>query len=119
MSAKGAKYMWREGKILHASRLWKAPTKRRIPRIHIEARALEVGILMHLEEPWMIFEETKEKAEEIDQKNARELRFYMNRYHLLPEKFENEDTYDWLKKPGNAFLLWGVGSHYFVKPLKR
>ena len=33
MSAIGAKYKWKEGKILHASRLWKAPSKRRIPRM--------------------------------------------------------------------------------------
>lgn len=111
--------MWREGKILHASRLWKAPTKRRIPRIHIEDRAQEVGILMYLEEPWMTFEETKEEAVKIDTSNALELEYYFNRYYLLPAKFEGMDTYEWMKKPGNAFLMWGVESHYFIKPQKR
>lgn len=119
MSAIGARYKLREGKILHSSRLWKAPTKRRIPRILIEDRALEVGILMYIEEPWMIFEETKKTSGNISRQGSLELRYYRNRFHILPPAIKGVDTYKWLQSPGNAFLLWAVGSHYFVKPYKR
>ena|ERR1035437_7529783 len=117
MAAIGAKYKWREGKILHAARLWKSPSKRRIPRILIEDRALEVGILMRLEEPWMIFEETKLISSKISESKAIELEFYWNRFNLLPSEIGEEDTYDWLKK-GNKLLLWGKGGKYFVKTQK-
>jgi hypothetical protein len=116
MSAVGAKYKWNNGKILHASRLWKAPTMRRVPRILIEDRAKEVGIKIHIEEPWMIFEETEEKCEEISMENSEELEFYLARFHLLPSKFHGIDTYDWLKKQGNSFLLWAKGNRYYIRP---
>ena len=119
MSAIGAKYKWREGKILHASRLWKAPTKRRIPRMLIEDRALEVGIKLYVEEPWMVFEETLFSAENIDLADGEECEFYQGRYHLLPATFKRQDTYEWLKKPGNALLLWGVGNRYYIKASNR
>lgn len=119
MSAIGAKYKWKEGKILHAARLWKAPTMRRIPRMLIEDRALEVGVLMYVEEPWMIFEETKEKVDELSTKSAQELEFYQNRFYLLPSEYEGMDTYDWLKQSGNALLLWGAGTHYYIQASKR
>jgi hypothetical protein len=115
MSAIGAKYKWENGKILHASRLWKAPSKRRLPRILIEDRAKEVGISMHIAEPWMIFEETPLKSEEISLDDATELEFYLNRYYLIPAKFNKQDAYEWLKKEGNSLLLWAQGSKYFVK----
>src|SRR3990172_9660888 len=115
MSAIGAKYKWKEGKILHASRLWKAPSKRRIPRILIEDRAKEVGIKMHIEEPWMIFEETSLKSEQISTENSIELEFYLQRYYLLPAKFNSQDTYYWLKKEGNFLLLWAIDNRYFVR----
>ncbi len=116
MAAKGAKYKWHEGKILHASYLWKAPSKRRIPRILIEDRALEVGIKISLAEPWMIFEETMQVSSNIDTNNAIPLEFYFSRYHLLPAKIKNQDTYDWLLKPENCLLLWAKGGKYYVKP---
>lgn len=119
MAAIGAKYRWHEGKILHAARLWKAPSMRRIPRILIEDRALEVGILLRLDEPWMVFEETEIPADSISQKDAIPLEFYQRRYHLLPEKIDDKDTYDWLKTSGNALLLWGNDNHYLVAPQKR
>ncbi|OGE34394.1 hypothetical protein A3E45_02260 [Candidatus Daviesbacteria bacterium RIFCSPHIGHO2_12_FULL_43_11] len=114
MSAIGAKYKWKEGKILHASRLWKAPSKRRIPRILIEDRVKEVGVKVSLAEPWMIFEETNLKSSEIVTDEAVELEFYLGRYYLLPEKFSRQDTYEWLKK-GNILLLWAVENKYFVR----
>ncbi len=119
MSAIGARYKWQSGKILHASRYWKPPTKRRIPRILIEDRALEVGILMYVEEPWMVFKETILKAEEISLKNAVRVEFYYGRYHLLPAKFRDEDAYEWLTKKPQAFLLWGKENRYFVKAATR
>lgn len=118
MAALGAKYKWQDGKILHASRLWKAPTMRRIPRIMIEDRALEVGVKMYLEEPWIVFEETQDKAGSLDQSSAVPLEFYLSRYHLLPPQIKGKDTYKWLKE-GNALLVWGVGSHYFAKPIEK
>lgn len=118
MAAKGAKYRWKEGKILHASYLWKYPTRRRLPRILIEDRALEVGILMHIEEPWMVFEETKTAVSKIRKQNSQELRFYFNKFFLLPEDFEEIDTYEWLKKPNHKLLLWGENGKYFIKSYK-
>lgn len=115
MASIGAQYKWREGKILHTSSLWKYPTKRRIPRLLIEDRALEVGILMQIEEPWMVFEETKIPAIEIKEEGSERLRFYRNKFYLLPEKFEGIDTYEWLKTSGNKLLLWGEGDRYFIK----
>ena len=108
MTAIGAKYKWLNGKILHASRLWKAPSKRRLPRILIEDRALEVGIKMYLQQPWMVFEETSEKSSEISSNGAIELEYYFNRFHLLPSTINGTDTYKWLSEPDNALLVWGV-----------
>lgn len=119
MSAIGAKYRWKEGKILHASRLWKAPTKRRIPRMLIEDRALEVGIKIYIEEPWFVFEETTFSAETIGVSDAEQCEFYHGRYHLLPAIFKRQDTYEWLTKPANALLLWGVGNRYYTKAINR
>ena len=118
MSALGAKYKWENGKILHSSRLWKAPSKRRIPRILIEDRAKEVGIKMHIKEPWMVFEETNMPSKQIPTDSAVELEFYLNRYYLLPNKFNRQDTYDWLKKEGNFLLLWAINNKYFVRKLE-
>lgn len=115
MAAVGAKYRWKEGKILHSARLWQAPSKRRIPRILIEDRALEVGILMHVEEPWMIFEETNQESKDISPNDAQALEYYLGRYHLLPATFKKQDTYEWLKMPGNTLLLWGINNKYYVK----
>lgn len=114
MAAIGAKYKWKEGKILHASRLWRSPSKRRIPRLLIEDRAMEVGIKISIEEPWFVFEETTLHTESIDTTNAEQLEFYLGRYHLLPATFKRQDTYEWLKK-GNTLLLWGKDNRYYIK----
>lgn len=115
MASTGAQYKWREGKILHISSFWKHPTKRRIPRLLIEDRALEVGILMYIKEPWMVFEETKTPVLEISKENSEQLKFYQKRFYLLPKNFEGIDTYEWLKKPNNKLLLWGTEGRYFIK----
>lgn len=115
MAAIGAKYKWKEGKILHASRLWKAPSKRRIPRMLIEDRALEVGIYLSIEEPWFVFAETILPADTLDTTDAIQLEFYLGRYYLLPATFKRQDTYEWLKKPGNMLLLWGKDNRYYIK----
>ena len=86
MAAIGAKYKWNNGRILHASRLWKSPTKRRLPRILIEDRAQEVGIKMYLEEPWMVFEETKEPASTISTSSAIPMDFYLGRYYWIHDR---------------------------------
>lgn len=116
MVAIGAKYRLKEGKILHLGSLWKAPSKRRIPRILIEDRALEVGIKMYLDDLWMVFEETRQPAETIDMKGSLPCSDYFKGYQLLPEKINNIDTYKWLTKENHALLLWGKDGHYFVKP---
>lgn len=117
MTAIGAKYKWNNGRILHLARLWQAPTMRRLPRILIEGRALEVGIKMSMSGLYMVFEETSRKSENIDTSGAIQLEYYFNRFHLLPEKIYDVDTYEWLKHPKNTLLVWGVGSHYYTKPL--
>ena len=119
MTAIGAKYKWENGKILRLAKLWQAPTMRRIPRILIEGRALEVGIKMRKEELYMVFEETKELSSQIQTKDAIPLQFYFNRFHLLPEKIDRVDTYDWLKDSKHALLIWGVDNHYFAKPIEK
>ena len=118
MAAIGAKYKWNNGRILHASRLWKSPTKRRLPRILIEDRAQEVGIKMYLEEPWMVFEETKESTSTISSEGSIPMEFYLNRYYLVPAEINGQDTYQWLKDKNNALLIWAQGIRYFVKPIK-
>lgn len=92
---------------------------RRVPRIMIEDRALEVGILVYLEEPWMVFEETTQAAENIDMKDSIKLEGYFKQYHLLPALIDEEDTYEWLKNHTHALLLWGKDSRYFVKKATR
>ena len=118
MATKGAKYRWLDGKILHSAYLYKYPTRRRIPRILIEDRAMQVGILMHIEEPWMVYEETKTPVSRIRKQNGQELRFYFNKFFLLPDDFEGIDTYEWLKKKNHKFLLWGENGKYYIKSHK-
>lgn len=119
MTAIGARYKWQDGKILHAARYWKSPTMRRLPRIMVEDRALEVGIKMYIDDMWMVFEETETKSRSINIKNAIPLQFYAHRYQLLPEKINNTDTYDWLKDTKNALLVWALENKYFALPVKR
>lgn len=119
MVAIGAKYRLREGKILHLASLWKAPSKRRIPRILIEDRAMEVGIKMYLDGLWMVFEETKSPADTLDTKDGIPCTAYFKKYHLLPATIQGVDTYNWLTQSGNALILWGQDNHYFVKAASR
>ena len=118
MSAIGAKYLWENGKILHAARLWKPPTMRRIPRILIERRALDVGIKMSLRLPWMVFEETEQKSSEISRKDAIQLEFYFNRFHLIPRGIDGVDTYEWLRDSSHALIVWGDDGKYYAKPIR-
>lgn len=115
----GSKLKWFDGKIMHPSSQWKSPSKRRIPRLLVENRALEVGVLVYLEHPWIVFEETDMKAEDIDTTDAIPVEFYEHHYHLLPEKVKRQDTYKWISKPTNALLLFGKDFKYFVKPTTR
>lgn len=119
MSAKGARYIWKNGNILHASRYWKSPTMRRLPRILIEDRALEVGLLVYIEDMWIVFQETTKVSSSISMVKASQLEFYVGRYHLLPSMCDGIDTYQWLKQKNNALLVWGVGSKYYCLITKR
>lgn len=115
MAAKGARYKWRNGAILHASRFYKSPSKRRLPRILIEDRAMDVGILLHIEEPWLIYEESNLPSEDIDRTNAIHLPVYFHKFQLLPAEFGGMDLYQWLKTPGNKLLVWGKDAKYYCK----
>lgn len=99
--------------------MWKSPSKRRIPRLLIENRAHEVGVLIYIEEPWVVFRETGIPVNQIDATEAQELEFYARHYHLLPAKFKRQDAYDWMNNPHNALLLWGEGNRYFIKASRR
>ena len=92
---------------------------RRLPRILIEDRALEVGLKMFVDEPWMVFMETMTPAKDISREGALPLEFYKNRYHLLPRMIDGLDTYIWLSDKNNALLVWGFENHYFATPSKR
>src|SRR3989338_497148 len=98
MSSVGAKIRWCDGKILHPSIYWKSPSKRRLPRLLIEDRALEVGVLIYVEEPWIVFRETNQKAEDIDSLGAIELEVYQSKFNLLAKKFKPQKTYPWVAK---------------------
>lgn len=115
----GAQLKWQEGKILYPIRTWSSPSKRRLPRILIENRALEVGIYIYIEGNWVVFEESKQKVEDINQKEAEQLQVYQRRYQLIPARFKRQDTVEWLKRAGNALLLFGQDYKYYVLASKR
>lgn len=85
----------------------------------VENRAKEVGVLVYVSEPYIVFEETDTPVERIDQTDSVPLEFYLNRFHLLPARFKRQDTYEWIRHPGNALLLWATDKTYFVKTSKR
>lgn len=111
----GAKLRWKDGNILHPAEYWQSPSKRRLPRLMIEQRAMEVGLLVFIEGKWIVFKETDQTPEQIPIKGSKQLKVYKNRYQLLPEKIADEDTYRWLLQPSHALLLWGRNGTYFVK----
>lgn len=119
MASIGAKIRWKEGKILHPASYWRSPSRRRLPRLLIEDRANEVGILVYIQDLWIVFEETNQEAGKIELEDGVALEVYKLRYHLLPAKFKRQDTYEWIKKAGNALLVWGKDYKYFVKGAKR
>lgn len=119
MASIGAKIRWKNGDILHPSRMWKSPSRRRIPRLLIEDRALEVVILVYIDDLWIVFHETNMLSEKAENTDAIKLEFYLNRFFLLPTKLKRQNAYEWLKKPDNAILLWGQNNEYFVKSVDR
>lgn len=119
MASIGAKIRWKNGNITHPERMWQSPSKRRLPRTLIEDRALEVVLLVYIEDRWIVFHETNTPSEKAETTDAIQLELYLNRFFLLPKKIKRQDTYAWLKKPGNAILLWGQNNEYFVKPVAK
>ena len=119
MASIGAKIRWKNGNITHPERMWQSPSKRRLPRTLIEDRALEVVLLVYIEDRWIVFHETNDLSEKAETADAIQLELYLNRFFLLPEKIKRQDAYEWLKKPENAILLWGQNNRYFVKPVEK
>lgn len=119
MASVGARIRWKKGDILHPVNMWQSPSKRRLPRLLIEDRALEVVLLVYFDEMWIVFHETDMLSEKAETKDAVQLEFYLNRFFLLPEKLRRQDGYSWLKKPENAILLWGKDHKYYVKTVSK
>ncbi|TSC64774.1 MAG: Uncharacterized protein G01um101493_5 [Microgenomates group bacterium Gr01-1014_93] len=115
----GAQLKWEDGKILYPSNPWKLPTKRRIPRLLIENRALEVGVYIYIEGSYVIFEESNIPTDKINLKDAQLLQIYQRRYQLIPARFKRQDTYLWMSKPGNALLLFGKELKWYILASKR
>ena len=119
MASIGARIRWKNGNILHPSIMWKSPTRRRLPRLLIENRALEVVLLVYIEYPWIIFHETDIDSSKMQTADAIQLEFYLNRFYLLPDKLKRQNAYEWLQKPDNAVLIWGNGNKYYTKPVSK
>ncbi|OGE15956.1 hypothetical protein A3F00_04900 [Candidatus Daviesbacteria bacterium RIFCSPHIGHO2_12_FULL_37_11] len=115
----GSQLKWFEGKIMYPSYQWRSPSKRRVPRLLIENRALEVGILIYVEEPWVVFEETDIKVDQIEMNKTEPLKLYQYKFQLLPAKFKRQNTYQWMSRPSNALLLFGKDLKYYIKAFKR
>ena len=121
MASIGAKIRWKNGDIIHPSRMWQSPSKRRLPRTLIEDRALQVVLLVYIEDPSLVFHETNADSSKADTKDAIQLELYLNRFFLLPHKIKRQDAYEWLKRSENAILLWGQkdSNTYYVKPVRK
>ena len=83
MASIGAKIRWKNGDIIHPSRMWKSPSKRRLPRLLIENRALEVALLVYIEDPWVVFHETNIEASEMEVEEAIPLEFYARKFYSV------------------------------------
>ena len=119
MASIGARIRWKNGNILHPSLMWKSPSKRRLPRLLIENRALEVALLIYIEDNWIVFHETDMESDKMEIEGSIPLEFYARRFYLLPEKLRRQDAYEWLNKPENAVLIWGIDNKYYAKPVNK
>ena len=115
----GAQLKWQDGKILYPAQTWDSPSKRRLPRLLVENRALEVGIYVYIESNWIVFEESNIPVGQFKMEEAEQLQLYQRRYQLIPARFKRQDTFEWLKKPGNALLLFGKDFKYYIIAAKR
>ncbi len=120
MFSTGSEIRWKNGNIILPASKWQSPSKRRIPRILIEHRAQEVGVLIYIEDSLVIFKESNIPVGQIKlYSGQREAKQYQKRYHLIPEVIKGEDSFIWMSKPGNALVLFSKDNKYFVKPSNR
>ncbi|MBI2600731.1 hypothetical protein HYW42_02150 [Candidatus Daviesbacteria bacterium] len=120
MFSTGSEIRWKNGNILLPASKWQSPSKRRIPRILIEHRAQEVGVLIYIENSMIVFKESNIPVDQIKLNGGqREAKQYQRRYHLIPEVIQGEDSFIWMSQPGNALILFSKGSKYFIKPSSR
>ncbi|MDO8619318.1 MAG: hypothetical protein Q7R49_05240 [Candidatus Daviesbacteria bacterium] len=116
MFSTGSEIRWKEGNILLPALKWQSPSKRRIPRLLVEHRAMEVGILIFIEGSSIVFKETGMSADQIKLSGGqREAKEYQTSYHLIPQEIEGEDSFVWLSKPGNKLILFNRNGKYFIK----
>lgn len=81
----------------------------------VTLRALEVGVLIYINEPWVVFEETDQESKSIPLDESMPLIFYKNRYYLLPQKVKRQDSFKWLQKKGNVLLFFFREGRYLIK----
>ena len=115
----GNELRWRNGNILHPAVAWKSPSKRRVPKLLVQPRAREVGILVFANEGWIVFRETDIPSETIDNQNADKLEFYAGRFYLLPAIINKRNTYEWIQKENNALLLWARDDKFYVSAVRK
>lgn len=119
MASIGARLRWREGKLWFPLSIWRSPSKRRVPRILIEDRANEVGVLIYVLEDWVVFQEAAQASSDINIDEAIQIELYQRRYQLIPAKFKRQDSLEWMAHKDNALLFFGREGKYFIKAAKR
>ncbi|MBU1104334.1 hypothetical protein L6255_03180 [Candidatus Parcubacteria bacterium] len=102
---------WENGLIKMPFRVWRSPTKRRIPRLLIEGRAKEVLVKLSLKENTFTFEETLVASDSLkDITNKYRLENYNNRF-LFPALIGRWDFLDYIKY--HPIYIFSIGKDYY------